>query len=199
MPWLKTGDVSAKRLHRIHTQVAPLMVQGLSSQEIGLRLGIAKQTALRDMRVCKAEWRREFENSGEEWAPRLLQTYSWMLRELAQEWEKSKQGRITRVIQPDGSELIREEPADPRWLSAVLATSKEISTFLGLRSGVDSVSRIEIPEATKQALAPMSAEAYMQMINSGAGVAQVTVTAPIHASEPPKPIDVATTEPVQEA
>jgi len=182
MPWLKTGDVSAKRLHRIHTQVAPLMVQGLSSQEIALRLGITKQTALRDMRVCKAEWRKEFQNSGEEWGPRILQTYAWMLRELSDQWEQSKQGRITRVIQPDGSELVREEPADPRWLSAVLATSKEVSTFLGLRTGVDTVARVEIPEATRQALAPMSTADYLQMINSSGGVASLTVTTPIQVA-----------------
>lgn len=168
------------------------MVRGLSSRKIAAELGISPAMAKIDMNFVRDEWRAAYENSRDEWSGRLLATYEWLLAEVAEAWEThSKLGRITRVINPDGSELVRVEPPDPRWLSGMLAVTKEVSTFLGLREGVDTVSRIEVPESTRQALAPMAPEAYLNMI-AGGGMTALN-TAPIHrhqAAQMPRDEDV---------
>jgi hypothetical protein len=66
----------------------------------------------------------------------------------------------------------------------MLAVAKEASTFLGLRQGVDSVSRVEVPEATRAALAPMTPDAYMAMLAaSGGGLQGVNAVPPIQQRE----------------
>jgi hypothetical protein len=84
--------------------------------------------------------------------------------------------------------LERLEPPDPRWLSGVVAVTKEVSTYLGLREGVDTVARVEIPDSTRQALAPMSPEAYMSLLTSSNGMAGVTAVPP--RIEDQAPIDL---------
>ena len=165
------------------------MVQGLSSAQIAAKLGYSKQMALADMRRCKADWQQAYENSRDEWGPRILATYSFLLGEMAAAWDQAKKGRITSIVNPDGSELTRIEPPDPRWLSGMLAVAREASTFLGLREGVDSVARVEVPQETRAALAPMTPDAYMAMLSSNNGVsALVAVTAPIQRESAQTPI-----------
>ena len=108
-----------------------------------------------------------------------------------QAWAQSKQGRITRIINPDGTELIRQEPPDPRWLSGMLAVAKETSTFLGIREGADTVARMEVPDSTKQALAPMSPDAYMAMLASTGGLSAVNAVPPTQKREGDDAIPVA--------
>jgi hypothetical protein len=71
----------------------------------------------------------------------------------------------------------------------MLAVAREASTFLGLREGVDSVARVEVPQETRAALAPMTPDAYMAMLSSNNGVsALVAVTAPIQRESAQSPI-----------
>ena len=86
-------------------------------------------------------------------------------------------------MNPDGTELIRQEPPDPRWLSGMLAIAKETSTVLGIREGADTVARMEVPESTKQALAPMSPDAYLAMLASTGGLSAVNAVPPVDRRE----------------
>ena len=177
------GSISPARLHRVTELVAPLVLQGWGCCRIAEELGISKATAANDIKKCQDLWRKKHENSREEWQGRLLAQYEWMLAECAQAWQQSKAGRITRIINPDGTELIRQEPPDPRWLSGMLAVAKETSTFLGIREGADTVARMEVPESTKQALAPMSPDAYMAMLASTGGLSAVNAVPPVQRRE----------------
>lgn len=186
------ANATPARKQRICEQVAPLVVQGQSSRQIAKALGIAPETARVDMQLCKEMWLTAHSDSRDEWQGRLLAQYEWMLKELAEAWQSSKHSRITRVINPDGTEMIRQEPPDPRWLSGMLAVAKEASTFLGIREGADTVSRVEIPEATRSALAPMSTDTYMAMLASTGGLSAVNAVPPIdrRSSEAVEPVAV---------
>jgi hypothetical protein len=170
---------SPRRKQRIVEEVAPLVVQGLSTREIGKRLGLSPSAAAKDSQLVRSMWQESFDRSRDEWGPRLLATYEWLMTECASAWMESKAGRVTTIRNPDGSELVRHEPPDPRWLSGLLAVAKEASTFLGLRQGVDTVSRVEVPEATRNALAPMTPDAYMAMLASSNGIPGVTAIPPV--------------------
>ena len=170
----------AVRQQRCVEQVAPLMVQGHGPREVARRLGLSPGQAAKDCALVRDLWKDKYTDARDEWSGRLLATYEWLLTECAGAWEQSKAGRTTRIINPDGTELIRQEPPDPRWLSGMLAVAKETSTFLGLREGVDSVARVEVADATRMALAPMNVDAYMAMIsNSGGQLAGITTVPPI--------------------
>ena len=54
-------------------------------------------------------------------------------------------------------------------MSGMLSVAKEASTYLGLREGADQVSRIEVPDAMRTALAPMSSDNYLAMISAQGG------------------------------
>jgi hypothetical protein len=175
---------SPRRKQRIAEEVAPLVVQGLTTRQIGKRLGLSAGMAHKDVALVRDMWQESFNASRDEWAPRILATYEWLMTECAAAWQDSKAGRVTRITNPDGTEMVRQEPPDPRWLSGMLAVAKEASTFLGLRQGVDSVSRVEVPEATRAALAPMSADAYMAMLaTGGGGLAGLTQVPPVQQQE----------------
>jgi hypothetical protein len=160
--------------------VAPLMVQGHGVREIARRLGVHPSSASRDIQLVREMWAAKYDDARDEWSGRLLATYEWLLKECAGAWEQSKGGRITRIVNPDGTELLRQEPPDPRWLSGMLAVAKECSTYLGLREGVDSVARVEVADATRQALAPMDVDSYLAMLgNAGGQLAGITTVPPI--------------------
>ena len=177
------GSLSPERLHRITEEVAPLLLQGWGAHRIATELGISKSMAAADIRTCQELWHKKHDESRDVWQGRLLAQYEWMIGECAAAWAQSKQGRITRIVNPDGTELIRQEPPDPRWLSGMLAVAKETSTFLGIREGADTVARMEVPESTKQALAPMSPDAYMAMLASTGGLSAVNAVPPVQRRE----------------
>lgn len=168
--------------HRVATQVAPLVLQGWSSRKIARELGISNGTAYRDTELVRELWKSRVDNARDEWRGRLLATYDHVLNELMAAWEESKRGRITRILNPDGSVLERHEPPDPRWLSGVVATAKEASVFLGLREGADAVSRVEVSETTRSALAPMSQEGYLAMLAAAGGTLHGVTAVPPMAS-----------------
>ena len=124
-------------------------------------------------------WMERHDDSRDEWRGRILATYEWMLKECAEAWQQSKEGRVTRVINPDGTEMIRQEPPDPRWLSGMLAVAKETSTFLGIREGADQISRVEVPAETRAALAPMTPDAYLSMLNNSGGLSALNAVPPV--------------------
>ena len=62
--------------------------------------------------------------------------------------------------------------------------------ILGIREGVDQVSRVEVPESTRQALAPMSNDAYLAMIASTGGVGINAVPPIQQRDEPVEEIEV---------
>lgn len=175
----KKGVLTAARHERVTEVVGPLMVQGMGCRKISARTGIPRATVAEDMILARQLWNENHSNSRDEWNGRLLAQYDWMLGELAEAWQNSKDGRITRIINPDGSELVRQEPPDPRWLSGMLSVAKEASTFLGIREGVDAISRVEVPEATKAALQPMTADAYQAMLMASGGLSQLNAVPPV--------------------
>jgi len=173
-----------KRRQRLVEEVAPLMVQGYSERRIAKELGLSTGAAHNDVTKVRELWAESFDNSREQWQGRILATHEWMLAELSAAWQEGKRGRITRILNPDGSELLRHEPPDPRWLSGILAVTKEAATYLGIREGADTVARMEIPEGTRHALAPMTPDAYLAMLatsNGMAGMSAVPAVADLEA------------------
>ena len=167
------------------------MVQGLGCRKISERTGIAKATVCEDMVLVRKQWSETDAADRDEWRGRFTATYSWMLGELAQQWDASKVSRETKVLNPDGTMMIRQEPPDPRWLSGMLAVAKEASTYLGLREGAETVNKIEVPEATRLALAPMSSDAYMAMLaTNGGSLPGVNAVPPVTERHEPQLIDV---------
>ena len=77
---------TAKRQQRCVEQVAPLMVQGLGVREIGRRLGLSSWQATQDVSLVRDLWKGQYTDARDEWAPRILATYEWMLAECAGAW-----------------------------------------------------------------------------------------------------------------
>ena len=155
------------------------------------RTGLPHSTVCEDMNLVRDMWSRIDEKERDVWRGRFTATYSWMLSELAEQWQKSKESRETKVLNPDGTMMIRQEPPDPRWMSGMLSVAKEASTYLGLREGADQVNRIEVPEATRQALAPMSSDAYMAMLAAqGGSLPGVNSVPPVTERHEPQLIDI---------
>jgi hypothetical protein len=198
-------DATPQRQHRVAEVIAPLLVQGLSAAEISRRTGITREVVRRDMQLCRSMWVQRHDNARDEWRGRLLAQYEWLMAECAQAWEDSKAGRVTTITHPDGSTMTRREPSDPRWLSGLLQISKEASVYLGLREGADAVSRVEVPETTRQALAPMTSDSYLALVANG-GLAAINAVPPVDRREyelpaPAAPVTVTITpepEPVAE-
>lgn len=192
---LKKGELTEQRAERIREVIAPLVVQGMGCRRISEKTGIPKATVALDIQKCRELWAQDYSDSRDEWNGRLNAQYKWMLGELAEAWEQSKSGRITRIVNPDGTEMVRQEPPDPRWLSGMLAVAKEASTFLGIREGADTVSRVEVPEATRAALQPMSQDAYQAMLATSGGLAQLNAVPPVsQRHDEIEPVDVSITQ-----
>lgn len=190
---LRKGEITPQRLARLHDQVAPLVVQGVSTSEIARRLGVSRVTAAKDVAKVQEIWVEEVNNSRDSMRGQIHATYKWMLAEIAEQWSNSKNGRKTVILNPDGTQLVRIEPPDQRWMSGMLAVAKECSTMLGIREGVDTVSRIEVPEATRSALAPMSTDSYMAMLATTGGLSGINAVPPVHDRkelEPVEPVEV---------
>lgn len=184
------NDATPHRQQRVAEVIAPLLVQGLSAAEISRRTGINREVVRRDMQLCRSMWVQRHDNSRDEWRGRILAQYEWLMAECAQAWEESKTGRVTTITHPDGSTMTRCEPSDPRWLSGLLQISKEASVFLGIREGADAVSRVEVPETTRQALAPMTADNYLALVANG-GLATINAVPPVDRREFEAPAVVA--------
>ena len=199
-------EATPQRQHRVVEVIAPLLLQGLSAAEISRRTGITREVVRRDMQLCRSMWVHLHDNARDEWRGRILAQYEWLMAECAQAWEESKRGRITTITNPDGSTMTRREPSDPRWLSGLLAISKEASVYLGLREGADAVSRVEVPESTRQALAPMDGDSYLALVAAG-GLATLNAVPPVDRREyepaaaltAPVTVTITEPEPVAEA
>lgn len=178
LPAREFDRATPTRRQRIAEVVAPLVTKGLTSRAIAKLVGISQPTAQRDMWLCKQMWLKKFENAGEDYRGRILSTYEMLQAELWEQWEKAKQGRTITTKMPDGSVIVRQEPADLKAISGLLAVTKEVSTYLGLREGADTVARLEVDEATRHALAPMSNEAYLALLAASGGNPVVTTRSP---------------------
>lgn len=170
------------RQQRAAEVIAPLLLQGLNHTQIGKRVGLSRHQIANEARLVRDMWLHRADNARDEWRGKILAIYEHVLTELLGAREESKQGRVTRVINPDGSVLERQEPPDPRWLSGVVATAKEASIYLGLREGAETTARVEVSESTRQALAPMSQEAYLAMIATAGGTLSGITAVPPMAS-----------------
>ncbi|WP_094556435.1 hypothetical protein [Synechococcus sp. 1G10] len=161
------AKASPKRQQRVSEQVAPLVVKGYSVRRIAAELGIDRNAAYRDIKLVKSTWKATLADAGEEWRAKALAQHEFVLQELHEQWEIAKQGKKTATRHPDGSETIKHEPVDLKPLSGIVATVKEITTFLGIREGADTVARIEVDESTRNALAPMDRDSYMALVANG--------------------------------
>ena len=189
---MKKGEISRQRQQRLREVVMPLMVQGHGCRKIAHITGMPHRTAADDVRLVKEMWEQIDQQERDQWRGRITATYDWMLTELAEQWQTSKTSRETKVLNPDGTMMIRQEPPDPRWMSGMLAVAKEASTYLGLREGADQVNRIEVPEQTRAALAPMGTDQYMAMLaQQGGSLPGVNAVPPVTERRALEVIDVA--------
>lgn len=148
-----------------------IYVKGGTADDIATQLKVPYSKALWLLKQLKETWSASIDR--DYWRGRLLATYQAQMVELWGEWEKSKSRRTTIITNPDGSQTIKHEPADPRWQSGVLAVAKEISQLLGIRDGADAVQNVLIDNSIKQTLAPMSPDEYRKMLESGMSATSV--------------------------
>jgi hypothetical protein len=163
---LTVDRASDARMERAAELVGPLLIQGKTVREIAAALGISKSAAGRDVQLCKNYWQERIAQAGEEWRYKAVQQYEFVLKELHEQWEKHKDGKRTVIRNPDGSETVKIEAADLKSLAAIVNTTKEVTTLLGIRQP-DTVARVEVDQETRAALAPMDRASYLAMLSGG--------------------------------
>lgn len=167
---------------KVAEEVAPLMCAGKNAYEIAETLDIDLKQAKRYMQLCNAMWQEQLLESMNAWKGRVLGTYEVVLRELFDTWEKSKSGSVVTTTTAGGTVTTKTLPPDPRWLAGVVAVTKEVSVLLGMRTDTPVVAINETSDATKAALAPLSADSYLSLLAKNGGSLNITASPPPMAS-----------------
>ena len=139
----------------------------MTTRQIAKELGISQMTAVRDVQLVRAYWQEGMQASREEWQARIVSTYEQVSSELWQQWERWKDGKVVETTLPDGTRTVRREPADPKILAGIVATTRELATTLGVREGADTVARVQVDQETRAALAPMDRDSYLALVANG--------------------------------
>ena len=176
------ADIFAKSPYetrrKVAEEVAPLVCAGKTAYEIAKILDIDAKQAKRYMQLCSAMWQEQLLDTMNAWKGRVFGTYEVVLRELFDTWEKSKSGQVFTVTTSSGSVITRTIPPDPRWLAGVVAVTKEVSVLLGMRTDTPVVAINETSDATKAALAPLSADSYLNLLAKNGGSLNITASPP---------------------
>mgnify|MGYP001810153695 CR=1 FL=1 len=167
---------------RVAEEVAPLMCAGRNAYEIAETLDIDLKQAKRYMQLCNAMWQEQLLESMNAWKGRVFGTYEVVLRELFDTWEKSKSGSVVTTTTAGGTVTTKTLPPDPRWLAGVVAVTKEVSVLLGMRTDAPVVAINETSSETRAALAPLSADAYLNLLAQNGGSLNITASPPPMAS-----------------
>ena len=135
-------------------QVAKLLLDGLTYQEIADKIGVkGKKTIHDDVHAIFAEWRKECMTDIEKSFLVELDRLKFVLTEAQEHWEKSKTAkRVRRTVRTlaDGkkertTETMRLVP-DKNYLELIVRTSERLCKMLGL----DAVQEIKLSGSVKR-------------------------------------------------
>lgn len=176
------SDIFAKSPYetrrRVAEEVAPLVCAGKTAYEIAKILDIHPKQAKRWMQLCSYMWQEQLLDTMNAWKGRVFGTYEVVLRELFDAWENSKAGVVVTSTVNGGTVTTKTLPPDPKWLAGVVAVTKEVSVLLGMRTDTPVVAINETSDATRAALAPLSADSYLSLLAQNGGSLNITASPP---------------------
>lgn len=158
--------IGKTRLERIVTEVAPLACRGATCEEISQKLGISISMAKKDLAAAFEIWHQRYFDDAERWRPLMVARYEMLFREAFTGWEASKEcGRPNAKL-----------------LDSATRTLGDLAKMLGLALDLSVVqTNIQIgPTDTATALAPLTADDYLSLLESG-NLAQLNTVPPIAA------------------
>lgn len=146
-------------------EIEALMIRCFTVDEIVAKMKIGRAIVINDLEFIRKavlyKKRRDY------WEEKIVNTLDHQLKEMWEQWDKSKTQPAKITTTPDGSVIETPAKADPRWQSGILAVLKEASAVTGIREAAGAVEPVIVEEETKRALAPMSKEEYEKLIQGG--------------------------------
>lgn len=125
-----------------YVDVARMRAEGLSTVEIGHRIGISYQQVSMDLKAIDEHWLANREREVEKWKGRELRRMEHLIQEAFSEWHRSKGERkkITQSVRDKDAkgksvtkQIVTETTCgDPRYLDVVFRCSKAIRELFGL-------------------------------------------------------------------
>jgi hypothetical protein len=172
------------KVQRIVTEdVIPLMVRGYKLRQISEQLGVDERDTEHYMLLAYNHWKTSAADMVTEWRGRVFSNYAEICRSLWEAFEESKVNNkvVTVTENADGSKATttKTSPPDLRWLSALVAVNKEISAIVGLKAEAPVISVQPVDESVRHSLAPLSTDAWAQMLQAQGGSLSVTVQPPM--------------------
>ena len=148
---------------QIKAQVAALLMQRVSHQDIADRLGIAKGTVQNYKDTILAEWRESSAADADELFTTIFAEYAHDRNEALAAWEKSKLNKETEIVKDgkDGAETTNKtegQCGDPALLAAAMRALDSMRELRGLDppKRTENTNRnlnTEMPEATRELMA----------------------------------------------
>ena len=143
-----------RRRLRIITEVAPLVARGATCDEVSEALNYCRAMAGKDIQAVFEIWNEEARDHSERWRPLVVQRFELLFKEAFQAWETSKKtGR-----------------PNPRLLDTAGRNLETLTKLLGLQIDLtlnQTNIAIGASSSTAAALAPLDAQAYLEMVADG--------------------------------
>ena len=151
---MERGVMAKKRRLRIITEVAPLVARGATCDEVSEALNYCRAMAARDIQAVFEIWNEEARDHSERWRPLVVQRFELLFKEAFKAWESSKKsGR-----------------PNPRLLDTAGRNLETLTKLLGLQIDLtlnQTNIAIGASSSTAAALAPLDAQAYLEMVADG--------------------------------
>ncbi len=132
MPQNRKKEIEARRAN-----IASLYLKGKTGREIAQDVGVTPSQVSQDLKIIVKRWQ---ESAIEDISKKKAQDLAELLqvkKELWEAWEKSKESTKKRKKRYQGEKLVSEETeaierlGDPRYISEMLQTQKQIAELLG--------------------------------------------------------------------
>lgn len=172
-------------------KIAPLYLKGLNYREISQQLGLSIKQVSSDICSIKEDWRKAYIEDFNELRKRELLKIDLIEAEAWSAWEKSKQGRTSRVKSAEDSQQFgsrrsaTEEHAESHGDIQYLQTVQWCVTNRARLLGIYGIAKVENPEADANNDAnKFSRDEVLSLIDSIAGrVAVVASQTPANLLE----------------
>ena len=156
--------LTPERLKRLDV-IEKLSVRCFSVEEIVAHMKIGRAIVINDLEFIRKSVL--YRQRKEYWQEKIKNTLDHQLRELWEQWDKSKDAPSRIISYADGSTAEIPGKADPRWQSGILAVLNTAAKVTGIADSAGNVEPVVVEEETKRALAPMSTEEYARLLKSG--------------------------------